>query len=479
MRKTLSKCYPRFDTTIFKPGYGSGNHWCKESEFPPIPTRFEYVHQSKSLGREKENFIAFACDVSFSDSERHTSQDGYYQYRRTVLLTDRQQLRGNLPNGDVDFFIDAPIQLANGGSLIDPSTGYGVRYPYKIATYFPIRNILLIKDITKGEPTPELKDLLTYILEKVDAVGYKFHKSKALLIGCDPEFNITDLMDERVSADSLFPDPDRNNPVGTDGSSSIGELRPAAADCPLELTANIKKLMAEVAKKIGNDKKILTGGGGRLGSTGHHIHFSKMVCSEEIELLDAFVGKPSLKIDGAKRPDSGYEATGRSAVRRQPHGCEYRTPASSLIPELAQALHVTAYCCIMKWETLQEGETFTFEIDDKTGIPSLQAYLGLDITPDKRYSPYLEEFWKWVNRLEGRKIDPKRDCLYMWVDGRKEVKPRPGIKVSWASNIFPDRNKDTFLEMEEFTKIHEISIFLLPTADDSGKNVIQVCIPPK
>ncbi|NIU84700.1 MAG: hypothetical protein GWN64_14810, partial [Candidatus Thorarchaeota archaeon] len=263
-------------------------------------------------------------------------------------------------------------------------------------------------------------------------------------------------------------------PIGTDGHQHTGELRPDPCKCPLELTRNIKKLMAELARKVGNDKKVVTGGGGNIASLGHHIHFSFMLSSEEIDLLDNFVGYPALQIRGSKRPDSGYETLGRGAVRRQPHGCEYRTPASSLIPELTDALHTTGYCCVMKWHSLKEGEEFEWEVDNNTQIPTIDSYRSLDVTDNKKYVPHLEEMWKWANGVDGREINPKQDILHRWVEGREEVKPKPGLKINWSGDIFPSINKDTFQEVEWMDEIYELSISLLPQTEEETDKILQI-----
>jgi hypothetical protein len=368
--------------------------------------------------------------------------------------------------------------MENGSVLHDPNTQRGVRYPYKIATYYPIRNVLLIKGLVHKEPTDSILRLLEWIFEKVQTVGYKYNsKGEALLIGCDPEFTVLDMLDERIRADQLFPT-GGEHAIGCDGHAQTGELRPMPAPCPLGLTDNIKDLMTEMAPVIGNDKKVATGGGGEIDPLGHHIHFNKMISSEELELMDLFVGFPSLNIKGSKRPSGNYSRLGKDALRAQPHGCEYRTPASSLIPELSNALHVTGWCVVTKWESLAEGERFHIEVDDETEIPTLESYLALDVSSDGRYRPHLEEYWKWVNRIDGREIDPYKDYLHLWVDGRREVKPEPGIKLSWSSNIFPEQDKDTFVPDNHFDKIHSISIFILPTTDEEDTDrILQVCIP--
>jgi hypothetical protein len=427
-------------------------------------------------------------DVNFPEDTRHTTQDAWYMFPELtpftapqsivpVLLQSKKQLRGQLYNGDVDYLIGGGIALQNGGLLLDNDSRRSLRYPYKIATYYPIRNVLLIKNLLHGSPTPSTVKLVEWIFTVTNLLGYKYNKfGDALLIGCDPEFTITDILDERISANSIFPDPNRDEPIGTDGHSNTGELRPAPSNCPLDLTRNIKKLMAELATKLGNDKKILTGGGGTIASLGHHIHFSIMVSSDEVELLDDFVGRPALRIKGSKRPDSGFEALGHKAIRQQPHGCEYRTAASSLIPELTDALHTTAYCCIMKWHSLQEGEDFEFDIDRSTKIPTLDSYRMLDITDDRRYIPHLEEMWKWANHVDGREIDPKRDVLYRWVEGRAEVKPRPGLKVNWGGDIFPSVDKENFIELSNLDKIYDLTVVLLPPTEEETRRIVQICL---
>ncbi len=118
-------------------------------------------------------------------------------------------------------------------------------------------------------------------------------------------------------------------------------------------------------------------------------------------------------------------------------------------------------------------------MDDETEIPTIDSYRALDVSPDGRYKPHLEEYWKWCNRINGREIDPYRDYAHLWIEGRREVKPEPGVKINWSSNIFPEvENKETFIPSDTFDKIHSVSVFILPTSgEEASEKIMQVCIP--
>ena len=114
-------------------------------------------------------------------------------------------------------------------------------------------------------------------------------------------------------------------------------------------------------------------------------------------------------------------------------------------------------------------------INEGTKIPTIEAYRSLDITDDKRYTPHLEEFWYWANRVGGRGIDPKRDILHRWVDGREEVKPKPGLKINWGEEIFPTKLKDEFISLPYLTKIYDMTVVLLQP-EEGNKKIAQICL---
>jgi len=130
----------------------------------------------------------------------------------------------------------------------------------------------------------------------------------------------------------------------------------------------------------------------------------------------------------------------------------------------------------MRWHSLQEGETFEFNMDENTQVPTIDSYRSLDITDDKRYTPHLEEMWRWDNHIDGREIDAKRECLYRWVDGRKEVKPSPGLKINWGGDIFPSIDKENFIELPNLDKIYDITVVLLPPTEEETRRVVQLCL---
>jgi hypothetical protein len=130
----------------------------------------------------------------------------------------------------------------------------------------------------------------------------------------------------------------------------------------------------------------------------------------------------------------------------------------------------------MKWQSLKDGEMFDYDIDRETKIPTIESYRALDITEDKRYTPYLEEFWLWANGVDGREINPTRDCLHLWVEGREEVKPIPGIRIQWSSDIFPDQEKRDFIKVEAMDNILSVNVAQIYHSEEDQR-AVQIFIP--
>ncbi|NIU83189.1 MAG: hypothetical protein GWN17_05490 [Candidatus Korarchaeota archaeon] len=464
MQKEFGKAYPIYNAVDF---HGNRDRFCWR-ELPTPPSRFGKVYIDRVVENRDGNFIAFGGEIYHRDRQIQ-DQEEICIYDGEVILSDRNQLGANLQRldslrGEIDFFINHKcLSLKDGSLLTLPEDNRRPRYPFRIATYFVVQNILVFPNLLIGEMTPSLHKLISWVFRKTETFSFAIKKRGPILIGSDPEFNVVDLTGNRIRADQFLKTGSQEQ-VGCDGSSATGELRPTEKCCPLEHAEELRTLMQKLARKVGADTdwKVVTGGGGNIAPIGHHIHFNRSLDKEEVELLDIFVGIPGRSIKGAKRTGGQYESIGREAVRGKPWGAEYRAPASSLIPELATALYVTAYCCLMKWDYLDDQEKFKVDIDDDTQVPTLQSYLALDVTPDKKYSCHLEEYWKWCNGIEGREIDPERDVLHRWVPNRKEIKSVPGFKIIWGSGVesllSSSRKKIRFLEYEDAGKVISLRV---------------------
>jgi hypothetical protein len=487
MEKEFGKAYPTYKKATI---HGKHDRYCWR-ELPTPPQRFGKIHLGRVVENREGNFIAFGGEVYRPDRQIQDQED-VCEYNEKVVLTSRNQLRANLQHneglrGEIDFFIrkHGSLIMENGDVLTLPENNRRPRYPFRIATYYVVQNILVLPMLLEGQMTPSLYDLISWIYRRAEGFTFAIKKKGPILIGSDPEFNVVDLTGTRIRADSFLQTGSQQQ-VGCDGSSATGELRPKEKSCPLAHAEELRQLMQELARKVGADTdwKVVTGGGGTVSPIGHHIHFSRVPDKDEIELLDLFVGVPGRKIEGSKRTGGQYESMGHDAIRTKPWGAEYRAPSSCLIPELATALYVTAYCCLMKWDHLDDKEKFKVVTDDETKIPTLESYLALDVTPDKRYSCHLEEYWKWCNGIDGRKIDPERDVLHRWDKNRKETKSVPGFKILWGQGVLDllskGKKKVRFLQYEEAEKVISLRVEKTyeehVTAKDESKHKLGVQI---
>lgn len=305
-----------------------------------------------------------------------------------------------------------PIVFTAKDPTINPT-----RY-YQFAGFNPECNYLIVSgaivNATEAEEylAKDVMEALKEIFKYIKKGGFKplqrQANSKRLMMGCDPEFSLA-RGNDRIPASELLRG-GTSAPLGTDGASHTGELRPSPAYQPLDLVnRGIKPLLKQLLGVLPEDVKATTGGGFQ-DPLGDHIHFNKKLTDEEVRLLDDFVGIPCTKMKGGTRAGGSYGQPGD--VRSQPHGVEYRTCPSTLIPGLLEAKYVTAYCVILKWERMKVGQTFTYQVDS-SGIPTREDYINL--APTNRYKQYLNSYFEWVKHGE---IDTRGDFLSLWFERR-------------------------------------------------------------
>uniref|UniRef100_A0A7C5SXT9 BEACH domain-containing protein n=1 Tax=Thermocrinis ruber TaxID=75906 RepID=A0A7C5SXT9_9AQUI len=173
------------------------------------------------------------------------------------------------------------------------------------------------------------------------SVGLAYYEDSALycqsasvLLGGDPEFEVC--ADGIILPAYFFPIFEGlSSPIGTDGNSTIAELRPAPTSSPEQYVKNFMSL----AEKVG-EEGILLSVKGDAYPLGGHIHVGSYdeyvveVLRDKVEefifVLDDFVGRVLLPTSGTARGE--YARLG--AYELKPYGWEYRTPPSSFYADL-------------------------------------------------------------------------------------------------------------------------------------------------
>lgn len=223
-------------------------------------------------------------------------------------------------------------------------------------------------------------------------------------MGLDAEFALESRRGTLVPAHDYLPGTTAR--FGTDGNSTIGEVRPNPGETPIELVTNLKStLQRGVTRHLRMNKHRMVANGYRHGyALGAHIHFghakfldtrtdrrsymSDPVRAENMNqagaLLDAFV-LPFATLFGddrnehRRRASAGY---GRpSDVRVQPHGMEYRS-CSSFIASPAVTLGVLTVAAVVMNEYLEgrvttPGTGYKLHVNDFMSDPHTESNRNL------------------------------------------------------------------------------------------------------
>lgn len=160
-----------------------------------------------------------------------------------------------------------------------------------------------------------------------------------ITLGCDPELVCT-VDGAFVDASDYF---SQYAPMGTDGCSSIAEIRPGYSESPVDLTAKIWKILGKAYEKY--PELDYYAGHYHFGyAIGGHIHFGALdpvnlkilkhiAINDIVKNLDVVFTTLGLVLDDAEqranRIRCGYG--GSTAFRTQSHGFEYRSPGSWLL----------------------------------------------------------------------------------------------------------------------------------------------------
>lgn len=158
-----------------------------------------------------------------------------------------------------------------------------------------------------------------------------------ITIGSDPEFGLLNERGSQAMAFDYLPS-STSAPIGLDGHSHIGELRPEYSLTPRDHVMNIARLMAELDPLIPPEIRVTAGSMVTNDAIGGHIHFGNLGRGFDTSLatkaLDYFLALPVALLEvtrsaRTRRISTGYGAL--SSYRRQEWGFEYRTLPSWLV----------------------------------------------------------------------------------------------------------------------------------------------------
>lgn len=441
------------------------------------------TNYSKSMIKDKANFV-FPQDLktkikkeqleelriprlfdtvimgNFNPEQKHlvdrcihfTTQDEFLPRDANLNSKEQEQISIQVPSTDISYGAQPyDSKKADIWFLINEDTK-------PTASYFLNLNYLVFHgfhyDIHTGKFNKKKATLaINAVFDKIKEKGYKLCQEHhmRLMIGADPEFSIIDNNGVRQRANDILSNPSTSMTaqIGVDGASQTGELRPTAMDDPIFLVKKeIKRLLYQLKRELPKDLG-LTSGGGFEDPLGGHIHFNKLISAEEVILLDDFVGKPTVNMKGGRRAGGGYGSP--SDVRVKPHGVEYRTPPSTLIPGVLEAQWVTAFSIIRTWRLAKPGMKFSYEVT-QNGTPRLEDYL--QFAPTKRYRKYIEDFYTFIKNGQ---FNIKENILDLWFGRPKQkVETRqPRVVLKNKPEWFKGRSR---YAVKGITKQKEIEI---------------------
>lgn len=228
------------------------------------------------------------------------------------------------------------------------------------------------------DPCPELREKdLNKVLDRISYL-YGLDRivgAKDIKMGADPEFMLANVKSGKmVSASQFFP---REGPIGCDNirvpnrqQRPVGEVRPAPAYCPMDLTLNIRKCLDQAARLAPyRNLKWVAGSQPFAGfSIGGHIHFSNIKLDAALlRALDNYVGIASFLIENpatAVRRRKKYGYLGEYRLKNH-GGFEYRTPGSWLVSrEIAAGILCLAKIVVSRYYQLNKNYLNTPEAQE-------------------------------------------------------------------------------------------------------------------
>ncbi|RJX37765.1 hypothetical protein D3P09_22645 [Paenibacillus pinisoli] len=255
---------------------------------------------------------------------------------------------------------------------------------------------------------------------------------RRILIGADPEFALLTPAGKLAPASRFFGEGARGA-AGADAMYigrrllyPVAELRPEPAETPAALAANVRRLLARAAAKIGDPELRWAAGAMPLRglALGGHIHISGApLTGRLLRLLDSCAAYPLALVEDpagrGRRPR--YGALGD--FRPQPHGgFEYRTLPSWLVsPAAAKAAFALALLCarealrIPRLPAQEERYEEAYYAGDRTELAGCLDAVAAAVSATESYEPlarYIEPLFE--SARQGKTWDEGKDIRAKW-----------------------------------------------------------------
>ncbi|MBI4029413.1 MAG: hypothetical protein HY376_03540 [Candidatus Blackburnbacteria bacterium] len=237
-------------------------------------------------------------------------------------------------------------------------------------------------------------------------------------VGADPEFVVITDRGDATAIERYVQDPTRKSHLGIDGAGFIGEFRPNPGTAE-KVSKNIENLIAQCVNELPAGYEIAGGSYKGDSAIGGHIHISgrgHSIPPQLLKALDYFIAKPLNSVSNYdSRKARGYGVY--SSYRTQPHGWEYRSPASWIShPTLTKGVLSIAYWLAKRNETQLAKIKTRHQLLKAMGSEDTEAKEFFDmISLMKRKREKIENikvFRAWAVEKTGKVVTKEAEVTY-------------------------------------------------------------------
>ena len=426
----------------------------------------EFINMVMNMDNVRPYFNVFNSHRCHNEESRRTMKNCFSCYLPLRILPhiikciDVKTIN-TYDDDDMRMFYDNRMIISDSGEYWgwDDIDAIQINVNGRFAGYYqPSKNNIYASDWTHSPNTVKIfKEIWPTLITELELKPIDKHgvclEIDEVLVGCDPEFELIDNTGNVIEAGLIIDDDDCECSIGLDGSSDQVEIRPEPGT-PRQVIKNIRNLIKEFSEDY--DEFDLCDAGHTYPLGGHiHVGIGREYKppAELVELLDDFVGRPTLKLSGDAREE--YWQLG--SYRKQPHGFEYRTPSAS-------AFHdpVVAYCALQATKNICEKffREETFEYDFNFEMPTVQDYVNIGGLTEKQAKYFVDFVDNYV---------PTNSIRASWKLSPMEIKKKDNTPISEFSDTFTMEIRDHWSLLAK-RNIKEIFDYI-STMDTNGNKI--------